>query len=176
MTWADALVLLTLAVAFWGGYRSGVVREAIGMVAIIIAWALAGAFAGAMSPALEHSFGLSPASAHLASFWLLFLFVFGATRAAGWTIERLTARPILRVVNGLGGGVVACAKAVLALWLILFIALFFPISSDVRAVLKASPTVESIEALDRPAYAMLSASLPQRTRPFVRLFLDHHHL
>ena len=27
MNWVDALVLLTLAVAFWGGYRAGVVRE-----------------------------------------------------------------------------------------------------------------------------------------------------
>lgn len=176
MTWADGLVALTLAVAFWGGYRSGVVREAIGMLAIIFAWALAGAFAGAMGPALQGDFGLTPASAHLASFWLLFLFVFGATRALGWTIERVTAKPVLRVANGIGGGVVACAKAVLALWLVLFVALFFPIAPDVRATLKRSPTVEVIQALDGPAYAMLNAALPKRARPFVRIFLDHHHL
>jgi len=27
VNWVDALVFLTLAVAFWGGYRAGVVRE-----------------------------------------------------------------------------------------------------------------------------------------------------
>ncbi|HEV2037870.1 MAG TPA: CvpA family protein [Candidatus Eremiobacteraceae bacterium] len=173
---ADWLVALTLAVAFWGGYRSGVVREAIGMLALIIAWSLAGTFAGTMSPALQKNVGLSPASSHLASFWLLFLFVFGATRAAGWVVERMTAQPALRVVSGIGGGIVACAKAILALWLVLFVALFFPIAPDVRATLRKSPTVAAIEALDRPAYAMLIASLPHRARPFVRVFLDHHHL
>jgi uncharacterized membrane protein required for colicin V production len=176
VTWADGLVVLTLAVAFWGGYRSGVVREAVGMLAIILAWALAGAFAGAMGPTFQAHFGLSPASAHLVSFWLLFLFVFGATRAAGWAVERVTARPVLKVASGIGGGFVACAKAVLALWLILFIALFFPVAPDVRATLSRSPSVVAIEALDKPAYAMLSASLPRRARPLVRLFLDSHHL
>jgi uncharacterized membrane protein required for colicin V production len=176
MTWVDGLVVLTLAVAFWGGYRSGIVREAIGLVAIILAWVAAGSLAGTMSPALQKSLGLSPAPAHLASFWLLFLFTFAATRALGWMLERVTAKPILRIVNGIGGGIVAAAKGVLALWLILFIALFFPVARDVRAILKNSPTVATIEALDQPAYAVLTASLPRRTRPFVRLFLDHHHL
>ena len=176
MTWADGLVLLTTAVAFWGGYRSGVVREAIGMVAIIMAWVLAGAFAGMMSPALERGLALSPAASHLVAFWLLFLFVFGATRAVGWAVERFTAAPILRAASGVGSGIVACAKAVLALWLVLFVALFFPIAKDVRATLAASPTVKAIAALDAPAYAMLEASLPVRARPFARAFLDHHHL
>ena len=176
MTWADVLVALTLAVAFWGGYRAGVVREAIGMLAIILAWVAAGAFAGTMSPALQKTLGLSPASAHLVGFWLVFLFTFAVTRAAGWALERVTAQPVLRIASGIGGGIVACAKALLVLWLVLFVALFFPIAKDVRAILKRSPTVETIEVLDRPAYAMLTASLPQRTHPFVRMFLDHHHL
>jgi uncharacterized membrane protein required for colicin V production len=176
MTWADGLVALTLAVAFWGGYRAGVVREAIGMVAIVLAWVAAGAFAGTMSPALQKTLGLSASSAHLVGFWLLFLFIFALTRAAGWALERVTARPVLRIANGIGGGIVACAKAVLLLWLVLFVALFFPIARDVRAILKSSPSVMSIEALDRPAYAILTASLPQRAHPFVRIILDHHHL
>jgi uncharacterized membrane protein required for colicin V production len=176
MTWADGLVALTLGVAFWGGYRTGVVLEAIGMLAIILAWVAAGALAGTMSPALQKTLGFSPASAHLVGFWLLFLLTFAATRAAGWAFERVTARPVLRIASGIGGGIVACAKATLALWLVLFVALFFPIAQDVRTILKSSPSVETIEALDRPAYAVLTASSPRRARPFVRVFLDHHHL
>ncbi len=106
----------------------------------------------------------------------MFLFTFAVTRAAGWAFERVTAKPVLRVVSGIGGGIVACAKAVLVLWLVLFIALFFPIAHDVRTILRNSPTVKIVEALDRPAYAMLTASLLPRTHAFVRMFLDHHHL
>ena len=176
MTWADGLVALTLAVAFWGGYRSGMVREAIGMIALVAAWALAGASAGSMTPAMQAVLRVSPAAAHLAAFWLLFLFVFAATRAAGWLAERITAKPVLRVVNRIGGGMVACAKGVLALWLVLFVALFFPVAPEVRSTLRASPSVDVIETLDGPAYAMLTASLPGRARPFVRAFLNRHHL
>ncbi len=176
MTWADGLVILTLALAFWGGYRAGLIREAIGLVSIIVAWVIAGALAGTMTPSLQHSFGLPPASAHLAGFWLLFLFAFGLTRLAGWAAERTIARPVLKAASGVGGGLVACAKAVLALWLILFIGLFFPMAPDVRTTLRHSPTVTLIESLNAPAYAMIDASLPSRARPWERWFLERHHL
>lgn len=176
MTWADVLVALTLAVAFWGGYRSGMIRELIGILSIIVAWALAGAFAGLLSETLQLRFALSAGAAHLSAFWLLFLVVFAATRALGWLVERFTALPLLRFASGIGGGIVACAKAILLLWLVLFVALFFPISRDVRATLRKSPSVETIEALDRPAFAMLNQSLPHNARPFADLILAHHHL
>ena len=176
MTWADGLVALTLAVAFWGGYRSGVVRELIGILAIILAWVLAGAFAGLLSEALQQRFGLSQGAGHLAAFWLLFLVVFAGVRAIGWLVERFTSLPLLRVASGIGGGFVACAKALLLLWLVLFVALFFPISRDVRATLKSSASVGVIVALDRPAFAMLNESLPNSARPFARFILAHHHL
>ncbi|MDQ6779616.1 MAG: CvpA family protein, partial [Candidatus Eremiobacteraeota bacterium] len=121
LTWADALVGLTLAVAFWGGYRSGVVRELIGVLAIVIAWATAGTFAGVLAATLQARYGLSPGAGHLAAFWLLFLVVFAATRLLGWLVERFAALPILRIASGVGGGFVACGKAVLLLWLVLFI-------------------------------------------------------
>src|ERR1700730_12675758 len=70
MTWADVLVGLTLLVAFWGGFRSGGIREMIAILSIIVAWALAGAFASLLSGALQDRFALSPGAGHLAAFWL----------------------------------------------------------------------------------------------------------
>ncbi|MDQ6823926.1 MAG: CvpA family protein [Candidatus Eremiobacteraeota bacterium] len=176
MTWADILVGLTLLVAFWGGYRSGVIREMIAILSIIVAWALAGAFASPLAGALQDRFALSPGSGHLAAFWLLFLVIFAGTRALGWLVERFTSLPLLRIASGIGGGVVACAKAILLMWLVLFIALFFPIARDVRATLRRSPSVTTIEALNRPAFAMLNQSLPRNARPFANLILAHHRL
>lgn len=176
MTWADWLVALTLVVAFWGGYRSGLIRESISILSIIVAWVLAGAFAGLLGGSLQDRFALSPGAAHLAAFWLLFLVIFAATRALGWLLERFTSLPLLRIASGIGGGAVACGKAVLLLWLVLFIALFFPISRDVRATLRRSPSVVTIEAINRPAFAMLNQSLPRNARPFADLILAHHRL
>lgn len=176
MTWADWLVLLTLAVAFWGGYRGGIVRESIGLASIIVAGVVAGTLAGPLTPGFQKNFALEPASAHLVAFWLLFLVAFAVTRLAGWAAERATALPALKIASGLGGGLVACVKAVLALWCILFVALFFPIAPDVRATLRDSPSVRVIESLDASAYAMIEGALPGRAQPWARLFLRRHRL
>jgi len=72
--------------------------------------------------------------------------------------------------------VVASAKAVLLLWFLLFVALFFPISPDVRSAMRASPTARAIDALDAPAYSMLEAALPRSVRVVASSFLKHHRL
>jgi len=176
MNWVDALVFLTLAVAFWGGYRAGVVRELIGLVAIVLAWVLAGAFAGPFAESLLAQWGLSVSVAHLIGFWLLFLVVFAAVRAGGWLLEKAASLPIIKVVSGAGGGIVACAKAVLLLWFILFVALFFPISGEVRSALRASPSARTLDALDAPAYAMLEEAMPKPVRVVTAEILRHHRL
>lgn len=176
MNWVDALVILSLGVAFWGGYRAGVVRELIGLAAIVIAWVLAGAFAGPFSDSLGVQLGVSIAVAHLIGFWLLFLVVFAAVRALGWLLERVATLPIVKVVSGLGGGIVAAAKSMVLLWLVLFVALFFPISPDVRAAMRASPLARTIDSLDTPAYSMLESALPRTVRIVAASILKHHRL
>jgi uncharacterized membrane protein required for colicin V production len=176
MNWIDALVVLTLAVGFWGGFRAGVVRELIGLVAIVLAWVLAGAFAGPFADSLSRAWNVSVAVAHLIGFWLLFLVVFAGIRAAGWLLERLTSLPVIKIASGVGGGIVAAAKATLLLWFLLFLALFFPISSDVRAAMRASPSARAIDALDEPVYAMLESALPRDVRIVTGSILKHHRL
>ena len=176
MNWVDALVFLTLAVAFWGGYRAGVVRELIGLAAIVIAWVLAGAFAGPFSDALGVQLGVSVSVAHLIGFWLLFLVVFAAVRAGGWLLEKFASLPIVKVVSGIGGGIVAAAKSVLLLWFLLFVALFFPMSPEVRTAMRSSPSARAIDSLDTPAYAMLESALPRSVRVVASSILKHHRL
>lgn len=176
MTWADALVIATLLVAFWGGYRAGFISEIIDLAAIAAAWLAAGALAGTVAAGIGAQWRLGPGVAHLIAFWLLFLVVFVAVRALGWLLERFARLPLVSIASGLGGGLAAAAKAVLLLWLILFVALFFPISLDVREVLGRSPTIRTIELLNLPVEAFIDQSLPAFARPVSREILKHHHL
>jgi membrane protein required for colicin V production len=176
MNWVDALVFLTLAVAFWGGYRAGVVSELIGLAAIVLAWVLAGAFAGPFADALGDQWSVSVPVAHLIGFWLLFLVIFAGVRAAGWLLERAASLPVIKIVSGIGGGLAAAAKAVLLLWVILFIALFFPISTDVRSALRASPSARVLDAMDVPVYAMLEGAMPRPVRVVTASILKHHRI
>ena len=178
MTWPDVLVVTTLIVAFWGGYRNGVVREFIDLGSIILSWFIAGAAAGTLADGIGPAWHLQPATAHLIAFWVLFLAAFVALRALGWFLERFSKLPVLKTVSGIGGGLVSCVKALLVIWLVLFVALFFPMASDVREALKNSFSIPKIELLDRPALAMIDKSLPfpWYTRPFIEPTLRRHHL
>lgn len=176
MTWPDILVLVTLIVAFWGGYRNGVVREFIDLGSIILAWIAAGATAGTLSAGIGPAWHLQPATAHLIAFWIIFLTVFVALRALGFLAERVSKLPVMRVASGIGGGFIACVKAVLILWLVLFVALFFPIAPDVRDALRNSRSVPVIELLDRPALAIIEGSLPWFARQVAHPILKRHHL
>ncbi|MBC5824232.1 MAG: CvpA family protein [Candidatus Eremiobacteraeota bacterium] len=176
MTWIDLLVAFTLGIAFWGGYSAGLVREVIGVVALAAGWAFAGLLAGTLASAFPPTWDLSGAIAHLVAFWTLFLVAFAAVRVAGMAAERLANLPLLKTLSGMGGGLVGAAKAAGLLWLLLFVALFFPIDSNLRRMLAASASVRAIESLNRPAIAMIERALPKPARPFARLVLRRHRL
>jgi membrane protein required for colicin V production len=176
VNWVDALVILTLAAAFWGGYRNGLVRELVGLAAVVLAWFAAVAFAGPAAEWIAGHWALSPSVARVAAFWTVFLGVFVAIRAAGWLLDRVTKLPVLNIVSGIGGGLAACVKALILLFVILFVALFFPVDRDLRAALKTSPSATFIASFDEPVTAAIDAALPKLARPIWHVVMKRHHL
>jgi len=176
MNWVDALVFLTLAAAFWGGYRNGLVRELIGLAAVVLAWFAAAGFAGPTAAWMTAQWALSPSVARVAAFWTVFLAVFVAVRAAGWLLERITKLPVISIVSGIGGGLAACVKAAVLLWAVLFVALFFPMAGDVRTALKSSPSATFIDSFDAPVTAAIDAALPKLARPVWHVVMKRHRL
>jgi membrane protein required for colicin V production len=176
VNWVDALVFLTLAAAFWGGYRNGLVRELIGLAAVVLAWFAAVAFANPMSDWIATVWTLAPSVARVAAFWAVFLVVFVGVRAAGWLLERIAKLPVINIVSGIGGGLAACVKAAVLLWAILFVSLFFPMDRDVRTALKTSPSAAFIESFDAPVTAAIDAALPKLARPVWHVVMKHHRL
>jgi membrane protein required for colicin V production len=176
MNWVDALVFLTLAAAFWGGYRNGLVRELIGLAAVVLAWFAAAGFAGPTAAWMTAQWQLTPSVARVAAFWTVFLAVFVAVRAAGWLLERITKLPVISIVSGIGGGLAACVKAAVLLWAVLFVALFFPMAGDVRTALKNSPSAIFIDSFDAPVTAAIDAALPKLTRPVWHMVMKRHRL
>ena len=176
MNWVDALVVLTLAAAFWGGFRNGLVHEFVGLAAVVLAWFAAASFASPTADWIAAQWALSPSLARVAAFWLVFLAVFVAVRAAGWLLDRVAKLPVINVASGIGGGLAACVKALVLLWAILFVALFFPMDNDVRSALKTSPSATFIASFDAPVTAAIDAALPKLARPVWHLVMRKHHL
>jgi membrane protein required for colicin V production len=174
--WVDALIILTLAAAFWGGFRNGLVRELVGLAAVVLAWIAAAAFANPAADWIATQWTLSPSVARVVAFWTVFLIVFVGVRAAGWLLERITKLPVINILSGVGGGLVSCAKSLVLLWAILFVALFFPVDNDVRSALKTSHGAMFIEAFDEPVTAAIDAALPKLARPVWHVVMKKHHL
>jgi membrane protein required for colicin V production len=167
---------LTLAAAFWGGYRNGLVRELVGLAAVVLAWVAASAFANQAAEWITLQWVLPASVARVAAFWVVFLAVFVGIRALGWLLERVTKLPVISVVSGVGGGLAASLKALVLLWVILFVALFFPVDRDVRTALKESPSATFIESFDAPVTAAIDAALPRLARPVWHVVMRKHHL
>lgn len=176
MNWVDILVALTLLAAFWGGYRNGLVREVIGLAAVVLAWFAATAFATGTSDWIAAQWNFSPAVARVAAFWSVFLAAFVVVRALGWLLERVTKLPVISIVSGIGGGLVSAVKALVLLWAVLFVALFFPMDAQVREALRESPSAEVIESFDGPVVAAIDAALPKVTRPVWHVVMKKHKL
>jgi membrane protein required for colicin V production len=176
MNWVDILVALTLLAAFWGGYRNGLVREVIGLAAVVLAWLAATAFASAATDWISAQWTVAPAVARVAAFWAVFLLAFVAVRALGWLLERVTKLPVISIVSGIGGGLVSGIKALVLLWAILFVALFFPMDKEVREALRQSPSATLIESFDGPVVAAIDAALPKVTRPVWHIVMKKHRL
>ncbi len=176
MNWVDALVALTLLAAFWGGFRNGLVREVIGLAAVVLAWFAATAFVAGAADWIGAQWGLAPAVSRVAGFWAVFLAAFVLVRALGWLLEKITKLPVISIASGLGGGVVASIKALVLLWAILFVALFFKMDPQVRAALRSSPSATLIESFDAPVVAAIDAALPKVTRPVWHVVMHNHRL
>jgi membrane protein required for colicin V production len=176
MNWVDILVALTLLAAFWGGYRNGLVREVIGLAAVVLAWFAATAFASAASDWLSAQWAVSPTVARVIAFWSVFLFAFVAVRALGWLLEHITKLPVVSIVSGIGGGLVSSVKVLVLLWAVLFVALFFPMDQQVRQALRQSPSAMLIESFDAPVVAAIDAALPKVTRPVWHIVMKKHRL
>ena len=89
------------------------------------------------------------------------------------TIAKL---PVLGLGNSLGGAVVGFAKGAILLWLVLFIALFFPLSPDIRDGLHESQLAPYLTTYDAPLDEAILSTVPWFARPFVLPYFRRHHL
>lgn len=124
-------MVAVLALLAYLGLRRGLVGELVGLVAFVVALALAFHFDGPVGAALRHLSGhLSATQARIAGFVVVVVVVDVAAalvaRRLGWLLARI---PLLRTVNRVGGLVVALATALIGVWLVTSALLVLPTAS-----------------------------------------------
>ena len=176
IAWPDILIFAVLAIATFKGFRRGFVSELAGAVAVVAALIAPWYYNGVFDRWLESTIHVGPGSAHVIGMFLTGFITYAIVIAASWVLNRFAKLPLINVGNSLGGAIIGFLKGAVLMWLVLFIALYFPLSPDIRKDLHrsflAGPLVEPDHNIDR---AVLT-TIPWFARPFLNPYFQRHHL
>ncbi len=125
--WLDILLLLILAVAFILGVIKGLIRQVIGILAVIAGLILAMAFYGAAAAAVS-TLIKNEHAAHFVGFLTLFAVVLLAGWLAGLLFTKAVKGPLKFMNHGLGG-FLGLIKGMLIGGVLVFAMLVFPVNS-----------------------------------------------
>lgn len=174
MTWPDIVILALAVLAALKGFKRGFIGELAGAVALIAAlllpWFYNGAFDGAID-ALTH---IGRAPSHVVAIIGIGVATYIAVLIVARLFSALARAPVIGTLNAVAGAGISLLKLALFLWLLLYVALFFPMPGDVRHDLHRSRGVALLTQPNRMVDDKLIATLPSFARPYVQPFFVRH--
>ena len=174
--WPDIVIFIVLAIATYKGYRRGFVSELGGAVAVTAALVTPWFYNGALDGQIATLTKLGPGSAHVVGMFATGLLTYIVLLIVARLLGAVAKLPVLGLGNALGGAGVGFAKGAILLWLILFIALYFPLSPDIRADLHRSRFAPYLVLYDAPLDDAILSTIPWFARPFAMPYVRRHHL
>lgn len=119
MNWLDLSISLLLLIAFFNGYRKGLIMQIIGLATIVLAAIFGGKLAQRILPEISRLIDLSPEVAKVISFVLAFVAIAVALSLIGRVVQRFVDVVLLGLLNRLLGAVIAAGTMALFLSIIL---------------------------------------------------------
>lgn len=170
----DAGILLLIAVAIWGGYRSGFIATTYGLATWIVSFAAAVVFQ-AQAAQLVEKLGVLPATAQPIGFIVVLVLVEALFSIAGFFALSPVVRAVHRVrsievADRVLGIFPAAARALFVIAIVLAAFVVSPVGSDLKAAVESSRIarglIDQITAL-QPTLARLSGQLGETVPLFV---------
>ncbi len=143
-------------------------------VAIVFALVAAFAYTGAWDSFVHDRTHLSPGSAHVVGMVAYAAAAYFVVLALGAALSAVARLPLIGSANALLGALVGILKAAIFVWAILYVALFFPLSHDVRDELHRSRFVAILQQPNAGLDETVRASLPPFVRPFAGSMFSRH--
>lgn len=172
--WPDLLIMIIVLVGAVRGFRNGFVRELSGVIAVTLALIAPWFYNGSMDAGIGNVTHLGPGSAHVLGMFLTAALTYGIVLTLAWALDRIAHLPILGTINAIFGASIGVIKAAILCWALLYIALFFPLSPDLRVDLHRSPLVGNLTAPDKRIDDTLLGLFPWFAKPFVSPYFKHH--
>lgn len=174
VVWPDILIGAILLIALLKGYKRGFVMELSGAIALALSLITPWLYGGAFDKPLENWTHLGAGSAHVIAMFLVGIATYAGVMLLARALNVVMKLPVLGLGNALAGGAVGLLKGVIAMWLVLYVALFFPLSADIRADLHRSALVQLITQPNQRIDDAITGTLPWFARPLAQPLFARH--
>jgi len=174
IVWPDLIIGAIFLIAMLKGYKRGFLSELAGVVALFAALIVPFWYNGFADQWLGDYMRLGPGSAHVIAMFIVGLLTYVAVIILASFLNRFAKLPFLGLGNALAGAAVGLLKSTVFLWFILYIALFFPLSRDIRTDLHNSRLVALLTQPDGRIDGAITSALPWFARPFVHPLFARH--
>jgi uncharacterized membrane protein required for colicin V production len=174
ITWPD-LVIGAIALLFaLKGWKRGFVGEIGGFIALAAAIWAALHYPGTFDQTMRDYAHLGDGSAHVVGMVAFALIVYVALLVISAILSRFAKLPVIGLGNGAGGAAVGIVKALVGTWAVLYVALFFPLPSDLRTDLHNSQLVAFVTSENPQIDGIVKGTMPWFVRPLVQPLFARH--
>ncbi len=174
LAWPDVALGLVLIFGTLKGFKRGFIGELAGALALGFAIVAGFSYGGTWDPWLHDRAKLGMGSAHIAGLALYAIAAYVVVRAIGAALATLAKLPVIGTANALGGAAIGAAKTAVALWALVYVALFFPLTAVLRDDMHQSRLVALLETPNKKIDDNLRRSLPAFVRPFASDLFERH--
>jgi uncharacterized membrane protein required for colicin V production len=175
MTWPDLVIGAFALVFALKGFKRGFVAEVGGFVALAAAIFAALHYPGSLDSTMRAFFHSDPGTAHIAGMISFAVIVYAALLVIASVLSRIAKLPVIGLGNALGGAAVGIVKALIGVWAVIYVALFFPLPAGLRTDLHGSRLVAIVTSQNAQIDTFVQNTIPWFIRPVtLPLFANHH--
>ena len=172
--WPDVALGLVLIFGTLKGFKRGFIGELAGALALAFAIVAGFSYRGTWDAWLLEHANLGVGSAHIVGLALYAIAAYIVVRGIGAALATIAKLPVIGTANALGGAAIGATKTTVALWALVYVALFFPLTAVLRDDMHQSRLVALLETPNRKIVENLRRSLPDFVRPFANDLFDRH--
>ncbi len=174
--WPDFLIAAALLIGAIKGWRKGFIGELAGVIALILALLMPWFYRGGLDGTLATLLHVWSPAAHVVAMVLIGIATYAAVLLVAHAVGAILRLPFLGTGNAAAGAAIGLLKAALLVWIVLYVALFFPLSAGIRSALHASTFTRMIAGENDRIDDSLIGVLPPFARPFAQPIFDRHRI
>lgn len=174
--WPDLVIAAIIAIATLHAARRGFIMELSGPVALFAALLVPWYYGGSFDEAIARAVHIGGGSAHVLGMFVTGLLTFAIIMAAAFLLNRFAKLPIFNVANAALGACIGLLKGLVLIWTVLFVALYFPLTPDLRHDLHQSVLAAWITAPNGAIDDALSHFEPPFVGQFIDPIFERHHV